>query len=132
MISLDYPFENRRVILCVDDDPNILSALRRLLRRDGYIIFIANSGSEGLQILEQQLVDLVISDMRMPEMDGSAFLKQVRAGYPETVRLLLTGYSSTESMQAAIIEGGIYRCLSKPWCDDELLKEVRHALATKA
>ena len=78
-------------ILCVDDEPNILSSLRRLLRPHGYQIVVASSGAEGLQLMEGQSFDLVVSDMRMPEMDGARFLELVRARWPDTVRILLTG-----------------------------------------
>ena len=80
-------------ILCVDDEPNILSALRRLFRPKGYKVLVAESGKAGLELLQNEQVDLVISDMRMPEMDGAQFLEHVRAQWPETVRILLTGYA---------------------------------------
>ncbi|MCE1186517.1 MAG: response regulator, partial [Rhodocyclales bacterium] len=78
-------------ILCVDDEANILSALRRLFRPQGYTVHVANGGAEGLELLTREHVDLVISDMRMPVMDGARFLSEVRQRYPDTVRLLLTG-----------------------------------------
>jgi response regulator RpfG family c-di-GMP phosphodiesterase len=80
-------------ILCVDDEPNILSSLRRLFRSKGYEVLVANSGQEGLTLLETEPIDLIISDMRMPIMDGAAFLEKVRARWPDTLRLLLTGYA---------------------------------------
>src|SRR3990167_10420533 len=80
-------------ILCVDDEPNILSALRRLFRSAGFQVRTAVGGAAGLELLESETVDLVISDMRMPEMDGAEVLQQVRQRWPDTVRLLLTGYS---------------------------------------
>ena len=119
-------------ILCVDDEANILSALRRLFRQNGYQISIANSGAEALQILEAETFDLVISDMRMPEMDGAQFLEQVFRRYPDTVRLLLTGYADITSTINAINKGQIYRYVSKPWDDQELLLTVRQALDLKA
>lgn len=119
-------------ILCVDDEPNILSALRRLLRGKGYEVLTANSGAEGLQLLAAQEVDLVISDMRMPEMDGARFLAQVCERWPGTVRLLLTGYSDLQSIQDAINCGEIYRYITKPWDDSDLLLIVRHALERHA
>lgn len=115
-------------ILCVDDEPNILSSLRRLFRGKGYQVLTAESGAEGLQLLEQQPVDLVISDMRMPVMDGARFLAQVRERWPDTVRLLLTGYSDVQSIQDAINCGEIYRYITKPWDDNDILLIVRHAL----
>src|SRR5471030_1139844 len=119
-------------LLCVDDEPNILSALRRLFRARGYRVLLAEGGAEGLRILEQESVDLVISDMRMPEMDGARFLAQVRQRWPDTLRLLLTGYSDIQSIQDAINCGEIYRYITKPWDDNDIVLLVRHALERRA
>jgi len=115
-------------LLCVDDEPNILSALRRLFRTHGYKVLTADSGAAGLAVLREQAVDLVISDMRMPGMDGAQFLEQVRAHWPDTVRLLLTGYSDIQSILAAINRGEIFRYITKPWDDNDIALIVRHAL----
>ena len=118
-------------LLCVDDEPNILSSLRRLFRQSGYQVTVANSGAEGLQILATQEIDLVISDMRMPEMDGARFLEQVRARWPDTMRILLTGYADIGSTIEAINKGEIFRYIAKPWDDHDMLLVVRHALEIK-
>ena len=115
-------------LLLVDDEPSILSSLRRLLRPTGYTIHTAESGRLGLAILEREPVDLVISDMRMPEMTGAQFLEQVRNRWPATMRILLTGYADVSSTIDAINRGEIYRYVSKPWDDTELLLTVRDAL----
>jgi response regulator RpfG family c-di-GMP phosphodiesterase len=115
-------------LLCVDDEPNILSSLRRLFRPAGYRVLVAESGALGLEMLEKETVDLVISDMRMPEMNGAQFLAQVRTRWPDTLRLLLTGYSDIQSIQDAINCGEIYRYITKPWEDGDMLLVVRHAL----
>ena len=115
-------------ILLVDDEPGILSSLRRLLRPSGYRIHTAEGGAVGLEILEKEPIDLVISDMRMPEMDGARFLEQVRLRWPEVVRILLTGYADVSSTIAAINRGEIYRYISKPWDDNDLVLIVRDAL----
>ena len=115
-------------LLFVDDEPGILSSLRRLFRPHGYRILVAESGALGLAELEKTPVDLVISDMRMPEMDGATFLKAVRQRWPDTVRILLTGYADVTSTVAAINEGEIYRYVSKPWDDTEIVNTVREAL----
>lgn len=115
-------------VLLVDDEPNILSSLRRLLRPTGYRTLIAESGRAGLEILEKEQVDLVISDMRMPEMDGAHFLEEVRNRWPGVVRILLTGYADISSTIAAINRGEIYRYISKPWNDHDLLLVIREAL----
>lgn len=119
-------------LLCVDDEPNILSSLRRLFRQGGYQVTVANGGAEGLQALENEHFDLVISDMRMPEMDGARFLEQVHVRWPETVRILLTGYADMASTVDAINKGQIFRYISKPWDDNDMLLIVRHALERKA
>ena len=116
-------------ILCVDDEPSILSALKRLFRSQGFAILTANSGKEALEMLAAEPVDLVISDMRMPEMDGAQFLGEVFARWPETTRILLTGYADATTTIAAINRGHIWRYVSKPWNDDELLQAVHQALA---
>lgn len=118
-------------LLLVDDEANILNALRRLLRPLGYRIFTAESGRAGLEILEREQVDLVISDMRMPEMNGAQFLEEVRIRFPDCMRILLTGYADMGSTIAAINRGEIYRYISKPWEDNDLVLAVKHALERK-
>ena len=118
-------------VLCVDDEPNILASLRRLFRPEGYKIFTAGSGDEGLEICKREPIDLIISDMRMPHMDGAQFLEQVRLQWPDTIRLLLTGYADIESTVDAINKGEIFRYIAKPWNDTDVLLVVRHALDRK-
>jgi len=120
------------VILCVDDEPNILSSLRRLFRPKGFQILVADSGKAGLAVLEAETVDLVISDMRMPEMNGAQFLEHVRQRWPDTVRLLLTGHSDVTAIIDAINRGEIYRYITKPWDDNDIVLIVRQALERKA
>ncbi|HLO95881.1 MAG TPA: response regulator, partial [Burkholderiaceae bacterium] len=109
--------DSTAVVLCVDDEPAILSSLRRLLRPKGYKVLLAEGGQAGLAMLAQEPVDLVVSDMRMPEMDGAQFLEQVRMRWPEVIRILLTGYADVSSTIAAINRGEIHRYISKPWDD---------------
>lgn len=118
-------------LLFVDDEPSILSSLRRLFRPHGYRIFTAEGGAAGLEVLDNESIDLVISDMRMPEMDGARFLEQVRQRKPDVVRILLTGYADMESTIAAINRGEIYRYLNKPWNDNDIVLTVRDALKHK-
>jgi len=120
------------VILCVDDEPSILSALRRLFRVHGFQVLAAESGAAGLALLDSHAVDLVISDMRMPEMDGVQFLSQVRQRKPELIRLLLTGYADIASIAGAINQGEIYRYISKPWDDQDMVAIVKDALERSA
>lgn len=119
-------------ILCVDDEPGILSALRRLFRAKGFDVRVAEGGLAGLEALAQQSADVVISDMRMPQMDGVAFLAQVRQRWPDTMRLLLTGYADITSTMGAINEGEIFRYIAKPWDDNDILLIVRSALQQRS
>lgn len=110
-----------RTLLLVDDEENIASALTRLLRREGYTILRASGGRAGLEVLAQQQVGVIISDQRMPEMTGVEFLGQVKELYPDTVRIVLSGYTELNSVTDAINHGAVYKFLTKPW-DDELLR----------
>lgn len=118
-------------VLCVDDEANILASLRRLLRRSGYKIITAESGAAALVILGQEKIDLVISDMRMPEMSGAEFLAIVLSYWPDIPRILLTGYADIHSTIDAINKAKIHRYISKPWDDAELLSLIEEALAVK-
>ena len=114
-------------LLLVDDEPNILTALSRLLRREGYQILTAISPSEGFEQLAKHPVEVVLCDQRMPEMTGAEFLGRVRQLYPDTVRLVLTGYTDIESVTESINKGAVFKFLSKPWDDDELREQIRAA-----
>jgi len=123
-MTLDLPEltrEERKTILIVDDDAGALSAIKRLLRHEGYEIFTANGAREGFEILARNDVQVILSDQRMPEMSGSEFLSRVRDLYPDTIRIVLSGYTDLEFISNAINRGAIYKFLSKPW-DDELLR----------
>lgn len=116
-----------RTLLLVDDEENITSALVRLLRRDGYHILRANSGPEGLALLAQHEVGVIISDQRMPGMTGVEFLGKVRESYPDTVRIVLSGYTELNSVTDAINRGAVYKFFTKPWDDDLLRANVEEA-----
>ena len=118
-------------LLFVDDEPSILSSLKRLFRPHGYRILTAEGGPAGLAVLELERAALVISDMRMPQMDGAHFLEQVRQRWPDSIRILLTGYADIESTVAAINRGEVYRYINKPWDDNEIVLIVREALERK-
>lgn len=108
-------------ILCVDDEPNVLAGLERTLF-DDYDVTTANSGVEALEILaEEEPFAIIISDMRMPNMDGATFLAEARKLEPDTVRMLLTGYSDVEAAISAINDGQIFRFLCKP-CPEQQLR----------
>ncbi|MFL6631970.1 MAG: EAL domain-containing protein [Massilia sp.] len=116
-------------VLLVDDEPSIVSSLKRLLRGDGYRILTANSGREGLQLLAEHTVDLIVSDQRMPEMTGVEFLRKVRQLYPDTVRIVLSGYTELQTVTDAVNGGAIYKFLTKPWDDEQLRSHIQEAVA---
>ncbi|NOR52184.1 MAG: response regulator [Gammaproteobacteria bacterium] len=116
-----------RVLLVVDDEENIIRALVRLLRREGYKILTANSGIDGLELLKENEVGVILSDQRMPEMTGTEFLSRVRELYPDTVRIMLSGYTDLNSVTDAINHGAIYKFLTKPWDDETLIESIRQA-----
>ncbi|BCB28621.1 hypothetical protein SKTS_35070 [Sulfurimicrobium lacus] len=119
--------EKTRTLLIVDDEPNILSALQRLLRRDGYRILKAGSAAEGFELLALNEVQVIISDQRMPHMSGTEFLSRVKEMYPDTIRLVLSGYTDLKSITDAINQGAIFKFLTKPWEDDALRERVHDA-----
>jgi CheY-like chemotaxis protein len=116
-----------RSLLFVDDEESILRLLTRILRGEGYDIHTATSAEHALQILAQTPIAVVVSDQRLPGMSGTEFLRRVRALYPETVRIVLSGYADIESVTSAINDGAIYKFLTKPWEEDALRSDLRHA-----
>lgn len=121
-----------RTVLCVDDETHILSSLRRALRAAGLPALTAGGGEEALAVLAAQPVAVLISDMRMPGMDGAQLLEQVRLRHPDTVRVLLTGQADQRDTIAAINRGSLFRYLQKPWNDDELRHVVQQGLEHRA
>jgi len=112
------------VVIFVDDEINILSSLERHLIREDYQKFFCNSASEALKILSQEQVHLIVSDIRMPEMNGLELLKIVREKYPETIRMVLSGTSDSNMVIDAINKGEIFRYLTKPLAEVKELRAV--------
>jgi len=118
-------------ILFVDDEPQMLSALTRVFRSKEYHVITANSALEGLSLLETHQFDVIISDMRMPEMDGAKFLAASCERSPNSRRILLTGYSDQESIIRAINDGHIHQFMTKPWNNQELRAKVEEEVLNK-
>jgi EAL domain-containing protein (putative c-di-GMP-specific phosphodiesterase class I)/FixJ family two-component response regulator len=118
-------------LLLVDDEDNILAALRRLFRRDGYRILTASSGAEGLELLARNEVDVIVSDQRMPGMTGVDFLRRCKVMRPETIRMTLSGFTDLQSIIDAVNEGAVYKFLTKPWDDERLREHVAQAFQQK-
>lgn len=115
-------------VLVVDDEPNILKAIKRLFLGTEYKIITADSGPEGLRAFDEHDIVVVISDYRMPDMNGVDFLRQVRDRSPETIRIVLSGFADTSAMVEAINDGQIYKFIVKPWNDQELLTAIMRAV----
>jgi two-component system NtrC family sensor kinase len=116
-------------ILCVDDEKNVLRALKRVFLDCDYEIITAESGSEGLEILNNtDTVQIVISDYRMPQMNGVDFLQEVYRNWPDTLRIVLSGFADMSIIMDAITEGHIYQFIQKPWDDDKLKATISKAL----
>jgi len=116
-----------QALLLVDDEENILLALTRALRRDGYRILTATGAHEAFEILAKNEVQVIISDQRMPDISGTEFLSKVKEMHPETVRIVLSGYTDLSAVTDAINRGAIYKFLTKPWNDEDLRMQIREA-----
>ena len=119
--------QGQRTLLLLDDEENILTSLTRLLRRDGYHILKATAASAAFDLLAEHPVGVIISDQRMPEMSGTEFLHRVKDIYPDTVRMVLSGYTDLKSVTDAINQGAVYKFLTKPWDDDLLRANIQEA-----
>ena len=118
---------NKQTLLLLDDEENILRALARVLRRDGYHILTANRAQDAFALLAKHDVQVILSDQRMPEMNGTEFLSRVKDLYPDTIRIVLSGYTDLKSVTDAINQGAIYKFLTKPWNDEQLRATIAQA-----
>lgn len=122
--------QSDRTLLLVDDEQNVLRSLVRLFRRDGYRILAAGNVRDAFGLLATNDVQVILSDQRMSEMDGTEFLGRVKMLYPDTIRLVLSGYTDLATVTDAINRGAIYRFLTKPWDDNKLREHIRQAFGT--
>jgi len=118
----------KNTILIVDDEPNVIAALQRTLFEEPYDVRSAESGEQALDLLGDWRAKVVISDERMPGMDGAEFLGIVKERFPETVRIMLTGHASLDAAMKAVNSGEVYRFFVKPWNDLDLLMAIRSAV----
>ncbi len=114
-------------ILFVDDEENVLRSLKRLFMAEGYDVYTASSGLNGLAVIKEIEVPVIVADQRMPGMTGAEFLEISRELSPDAVRIILTGYADVEAAIDAINRGGAYRYISKPWNDSDLLLVIKDA-----
>ncbi|MCP5151590.1 MAG: EAL domain-containing protein [Chromatiales bacterium] len=120
--------DERPVVLLVDDEPGILAALRRLLRRSPYTVLTAADGLQALEILGHSPVTVVVADYRMPRMNGAELLLEARRLAPDTVRILLTGDADLHVVSDALNKGAIFKFLLKPWDQEGLLRTIEEAV----
>lgn len=126
--GLSGPLQQRKAtVLLLDDEPAVLNAVRRVLHRAGYRVLSSTLPSQALDILAVERVQVLICDQHLPELRGIEFLKQVRALYPQTVRILLSGHADAEVLREAVNQGEVFRLVFKPWVDDELCRHVQAA-----
>jgi DNA-binding NtrC family response regulator len=118
-----------RTVLFVDDEEKVLTSLKRGLLDEPYETLFASSGKEALEILKQNQVHVIVTDMRMPEMGGLELLKAVKKEYPHIVRMVLSGYTQVSTLLTAINQGEIFRFITKPWkLEEEFKPAVRKAV----
>ena len=122
------PMNEEYTLLFVDDEPNVLKAMRRLFMEEDYHILTSDCADEALAVLEKETVHLVISDHRMPGMTGAELLREIKKRWPNVIRIMLTGYADVQSIMAAVNEGAVYKFITKPWNDEDLRISVRLAL----
>lgn len=118
--------DTKIAILYVDDEENNLISFKATFRMK-YTIYTALSGAEAIKIVKEKLVDVIITDQRMPQMTGVEFLEQVIQVNPEPMRILLTGYADMSAVVDAVNKGKIFHYLSKPWSEEELDATIKRA-----
>lgn len=122
------PAPSKHCLLVIDDEPDVCDSVHDLLRRE-FRVLKANSAQEGLQLMQEDEVHIVMTDQRMPTTSGVELLARVKSKKPQAVRMLFTGYADLESIVAAINQGHIFQFLKKPWRPEELQDAVRAAAA---
>lgn len=118
----------KHTLLVVDDEADVGDSVQALLRRE-FTVLRARSAEEGLKLMRDNVVHIIMTDQRMPKVTGVELLKSIRTGHPQAIRMLFTGYSDLDSVIAAINQGHIFRFLKKPWQPEELEEAVREAAA---
>ncbi|ABC30741.1 FOG: CheY-like receiver [Hahella chejuensis KCTC 2396] len=116
----------------IDDEENVLRAIQRILRKKPWKVLIFSDPYEAIDALKKEPVDLVISDYRMPEMNGVELLNSLKDVRPEALRILLSGQADIDGVTSAINDAEIYRFISKPWSDEDLLMTLENALEHNA
>lgn len=119
--------EDKLSVLYVDDEVNNLQSFKAAFRRD-FLIYTAESAKEGMKILSEMPIEVIITDQRMPEMTGVEFLESIIPQYPDPIRILLTGYSDIQAVIDAINKGQVYHYITKPWDEEQLRNIIKKSL----
>lgn len=126
MEASDIQKNQKHSLLIIDDEPDVIKALTRLFRRE-YNVFSSTDAEEGLEIMEKEKIQVIISDQRMPGITGVEFFSKIKVKYPDAVKLILTGYSDIEAVKDAINKGQVFRYVTKPWDPYELENIIKEA-----
>ena len=118
----------KHTLLVVDDEADVCDSVHDLLRRE-FQVLKARSADEGLKLMRENEVHIIMTDQRMPKVTGVELLRSIRAGHPQAIRMLFTGYADLDSVIAAINQGHIFKFLKKPWQPEDLEQAVREAAA---
>ena len=118
----------KHTLLVVDDEADVCDSVQDLLRRE-FQVLKARSADEGLKLMRENEVHIIMTDQRMPKVTGVELLRSIRAGHPQAIRMLFTGYADLDSVIAAINQGHIFKFLKKPWQPEDLEQAVREAAA---
>jgi CheY-like chemotaxis protein len=122
------PIPGRHVLVCIDDDPPVLAAIRRLLRHEPYEVITTVDPRRVLELIQEREVHLIVADQRMPSMAGTELLKRVRESSPSTIAVILTGHADLSDIAGAMNEGAVDRLIRKPWDDEDFRKMIRELL----
>jgi two-component system, probable response regulator PhcQ len=115
-------------VLVLDDEGNILSSLKRVFFEEPFDVVTTAHPFEAMQLIAEKKIKVVITDQRMPMVSGIQFLKEVRENFPDTIRILLTGYADNQVAQEAVSVGQVYRFFTKPWDPQEMRNAVRQGI----
>ena len=121
---------NKKTVLFIDDEPGVLSALRRAFHRGEWNLLFARSGAEGLEMVAEVPVDVVVCDLHMPEMNGVAVFEQLQEHHSGIVRIMLSAFVEDESIERALAEECADRVFLKPWSDEQLRQAIAESLAS--
>lgn len=120
---------NTNIVLFVDDEENILSSIKRGVLYEDYKVLLVDSGEKALEIIKNNEISVIVSDMKMPNMHGLDLLKHVKEISPDTIRIVLSGYNEIAQVLLTINNLGVFRYISKPWNDDsDFLPAIREAI----